>query len=167
MAETRTTFPPDELTDDERNALAGRYQEDVEPCTDPPGHGIHGREQAAPRGTVYVRDQEAERAVSIRVAIAQFRAVGEEVPEHLQSLFDGLPDELKADPEPEPEAEEAESEGEEEESGEPEAEAEEEADLELFTVAELRAKLESLGVEIPPGSRKADLVALLEQAEAE
>jgi hypothetical protein len=164
MSLSRSTFAPHELTEDEEAAVVGRLDQDAQPQRDPPGSGRVGREQAAPRGTVYVRDQEKERAASIRAAIAQFQAVGEPVPDHLQSLFDGLPDELKADPEPEPEAEEVESE---EEIGEPEAEAEEEADLESFTVAELRAELESLGVEIPPGSRKADLVALLESVETE
>jgi hypothetical protein len=167
MAETRTAFPPHDLTEDEEAALVGRFNQDTEPQRDPAGHGRAGREKAAPRGVVYVRDQERERAASIRAAVAQFEAVGEEVPEHLAALAAELPEE-----EPEPEAEveaEAEPEGEteaEEETAEPEEEGEE-VDLEGWTVAELKDALEQAGVEYDPRARKADLIELLEQAEVE
>lgn len=54
--------------------------------------GRDGRIQAPPRGDMYVRDPRAARAQAIRDRVAQFKEQGIEIPDHLQKLFDELPD---------------------------------------------------------------------------
>jgi hypothetical protein len=153
--------------------------------------GTAGRVPPAPEGMIYVRDPAAASAKAIKDAVALFEATGTEVPEHLAELaaalggdVDDVIIEVESDfpvepgrytelegapepevvepeealPEPEPEPEPAEP--------EPEPEAEEEfEELGEFTVAELKDQLDALGVEYPSSARKAELIALVQQAE--
>jgi hypothetical protein len=163
MALSRSTFPPHELTDDERAATVGRYDPDTTAVPDPTGPGGRQRRNPPPPGgSHYVRDEARDRAESIRTAVAQYEAVGAEVPDHLASLAAELP-EPEPEPEEEPEgaeagAEEAETETETEPNGD------EEDSWEDLTVAELRTELDSMGIEVPPHAKKADLIELIVNA---
>lgn len=55
--------------------------------------GQDGRLPAPPEGDLYVRDPRAARAKAIRDRVQMYKDQQKEVPEHLQRLFDELPDE--------------------------------------------------------------------------
>lgn len=156
MAETRTAFPPHELTDSERAATVGRFVMSPETETAPEDEAKFGRTPAAPQGVVYVRDPDVE----IEDATD---APPPEPPEtaELGSTPDAGPDTAEPGPEVEPETEEEESEDEEaeeeSEEAEPEAEADDEVDVESLTVPELQAQLDAFGVEYDRHDLKADL----------
>lgn len=59
--------------------------------------GNEGRLPAPPKGEMYIRDPEAARAQAIRERVAMYKGQGKPVPEHLQHLFDTLPEHEKTD----------------------------------------------------------------------
>ena len=58
---------------------------------DPMDLGRFGRVPAAPPGTLYVRDPDAVRSVSIKAQVALYGELGEPVPQHLADLAAALP----------------------------------------------------------------------------
>lgn len=141
-----------------------------------------GRSGPPPEGKIAVRDKAASRAAAVSAQIQVFEDIGEEVPEHLAAQLvevegdDGdaivlvdsdFPAAESTEPETEPATEtETEPEPETEPAPEPEPEpepepAEEVIDYEEFTIPELKAELEALGVEYPSTARKADLISLV------
>jgi HeH/LEM domain len=160
------------------------------PVADPygPVPGYAGRVPPAPTpGYIYVRDPAAASAKAVRDAVARFEATGAEVPEHLAELAAALgeePDDViievlsgfgaesgrytvaePAEPEAEPPEPEPEAEPQPPPEGEPDEADDDEAGLEDFTIAELKAELDALGVEYDPRARKADLIELIKKAE--
>ena len=142
--------------------------------------GRFGRMPPPPPGKIWVRNQRVAWELSIIAAVERFTAVGELVPQHLERLactigpdtpqtaFEladsdfGIPLEPFASAQPLTDA-----------AGEAPPEQpslwdEEEAagvDLEGWTVPELKDALAQLGVDYPASARKAELIALLQEAE--
>jgi hypothetical protein len=129
---------------------------------------------------MYVRDPDAAWAVSIIDGVDRHKHAGVPVPDHLVELAKSLPAEpgdvvvlvdddfgippppfasaepMTGPPDSEPDAEQPSLWDDEQAEG---------VDLEGWTVTELKAALDDLEVDYPASARKAELIALLEEAE--
>ena len=144
-----------------------------------PAPGRFGRMPPPPPGKIWVRNPDTGWALSIVAGVERFKAVGEQVPDHLVELAGLLPADL-----PESSVELVDSDFVElppYASAEPmtaapaaepdvqpslwETETEAGVYLEGWTVAELKSALDDLEVDYPAGARKTELIALLQEAE--
>ena len=138
--------------------------------------GRFGRMPPPPPGKIWVRNQRVAWELSIIAAVERFTAVGELVPQHLERLaatigpdtpevaFELADSDFGVPPAPFASAQPLTAAPDEQ----PSLWDEEEAagvDLEGWTVPELKDALDQLGVDYPASARKAELIALLEQAE--
>jgi hypothetical protein len=143
----RTTFPPHDMTEAEEAAIAGRFVMSPEARPDPAGSGIGGREKVPPHGVVYVRAP---------VLAAREQAAEEEIDE---GVDEGITVVEQADVVEQAEVVE--------QAGTVESVGDEGDDLESWTVQELKDALDQVEVPYDSKAHKADLIALLREAEAE
>jgi hypothetical protein len=147
-----------------------------------PAPGRFGRMPPPPPGKIWVRNPDTGWALSIVAGVERFKAVGEQVPDHLVELARSVPGELPdtatvavdsdfgvplpafASAEPMGAAGSSEAEPDEQPSLW-DTEASEGVDLEGWTVTELKNALDDLEVDYPANARKSELIALLEEAE--